>query len=749
MGRDRRLKVAFFGHFGSENTGNESTLLAALSRLRSLSPDGEFRCICTNPEVVAARYGIEAIPITTKTARVWNREIPIRRRLPMAFVGVGAELRQYARAFRMLKGTDSLIVPGTGLLTDAFCLSHWGPYSVFKWVLMAKLRGCRVLFISVGAGPIDRTVGRVLVKASLSLAHYRSYRDDSSRDYLRRIGFQAMNDRVYPDLAFSLPEAMLSHRRARPEGARAVVGLGLMMYFEKYSATDPRPQTYAAYLESLATFATWLLEHDYDIRLLLGDDDPVVIEDFRSVLRERLGDYDERRIVATPIELVQDVLAELAETDVVVATRFHNVLLSLLLNKPVIAISHHHKCGSLMAQMQLSEYVHEIDHMDADRLIGQFEKLEENRQAVKRTIGHGVNEARAALEQQYESLFATPTRGSGNASGRQGLRGRSEGVFLRVNERIWRRIPMQSRELRPATTYAARLHKLSRRRADREMYTGTFFLRNRPALELMRRLVDQEERDAQLNIAVLGCSIGVEVYSILSILRSSRPDLEVAVRAVDISPEVVRLAKLGVYGPEASEMVGWPIFDGLTEAEREAMFDWEGDEGTVKPWLRDGVTWQVGDACDPDLVTSLGPQDLVVANNFLCHLEPRSAERCLRNVARLVSPGGCLFVTGVDLDVRTAVAVELGWEPISELRDEIHDGDPLVRSDWPWRWWGLEPLDRRRRDWETRYTAAFRITAELATGTADRPLGEASRPAVVSDRRSARATTKVGEHGTV
>ena len=26
-------------------------------------------------------------------------------------------------------------------------------------------------------------------------------------------------------------------------------------------------------------------------------------------------------------------------------------------------------------------------------------------------------------------------------------------------------------------------------------------------------------------------------------------------------------------------MVNWPIFDGLTEAERAGMFDWEGEDG--------------------------------------------------------------------------------------------------------------------------------------------------------------------------
>jgi chemotaxis methyl-accepting protein methylase len=241
------------------------------------------------------------------------------------------------------------------------------------------------------------------------------------------------------------------------------------------------------------------------------------------------------------------------------------------------------------------------------------------------------------------------------------------------------------------------------------MYTGTFFLRNRPALELMRRLADRADSDGPLTIAVLGCSIGVEVYSILWTLRSWRPDLDVAVCAVDISSDVVRVGERGVYGPAASELVSFSIFDRMSEAERRAMFDWDGGAGTIKPRLRDRITWHVGDVGDPDLVAKLGPQDLVFASNFLCHMAPDSARRCLCNLAPLAAPGGHLFITGVDLDVRTQVARELGWEPISELRAEIHDGDAFVRSDWPWHWWGLEPLDRRRPDWELRYSAVFRI----------------------------------------
>ena len=70
---------------------------------------------------------------------------------------------------------------------------------------------------------------------------------------------------------------------------------------------------------------------------------------------------------------------------------------------------------------------------------------------------------------------------------------------------------------------------------------------------------------------------------------------------------------------------------------------------------------------------------------------------------------GYLFVSGVDLDVRTKVALDLGWEPVPELMAEVHEGDPLVRADWPCQWWGLEPSIAGDADWQTRYASVFRV----------------------------------------
>lgn len=283
-------------------------------------------------------------------------------------------------------------------------------------------------------------------------------------------------------------------------------------------------------------------------------------------------------------------------------------------------------------------------------------------------------------------------------------------LYLRMNERVWDIVPSSLRSCYPVRAYAAWLQNLVRLSTKREQYFGTFFLRNRPMLELMRRLADQKATGSTFRVAVLACSAGAEVYSILWTIRSSRPDLNVQVHAMDISQKILSFAENGVYAPDTSGLVGTSIFERLTKHEMEQMFDCEGGVARVKSWLREGITWQVGDASSPDLIDTLGPQDMVVANNFLCHMDPPAAEDCLRNIARLVDRGGHLFVSGVDVEVRTRMAQEGGWRPVSELLEEIHDGDPCLRNDWPWRWWGLEPLNRDRKDWRTRYATAFEVT---------------------------------------
>jgi len=192
-------------------------------------------------------------------------------------------------------------------------------------------------------------------------------------------------------------------------------------------------------------------------------------------------------------------------------------------------------------------------------------------------------------------------------------------------------------------------------------------------------------------------------------MRSIRPDLKITMMAGDISKDALEFARKGIYSLNRIDLQDPSIFERLTDEEMREMFEAEADGLRIKSWLREAVSWHVIDAGDPTILNVLGPQDIVVANRFLCHMDPEDAERCLRNIAQLVDRGGYLFVSGIDLDVRAKVAQDLKWSPVLDSMEDIHEGDPCLRNHWPWHYTGLEPFDKKRQDWKVRYASVFAV----------------------------------------
>ncbi len=400
----RKTKIFLFGHFGVENFGNEATLQAIHSNLRRLMPEAEFACICNFPAIASATHNVAAFPISPQVITAWAPKNRMTRFLRKVLIGIPNELYRWYHAFSLLKDVDALILPGTGLLTDVHDFLSWGPYGVFKWSALAKLRGCKLFFVSVGVGPLYRALGRRFAKSALGLADLRSYRDISSLEYLKSIGFAATNDRVYPDLAFSLPRTVISHKPATKQ--RPVVGLGLMHHAGMYGDIRHDDETYRTYMDTLLALVRWLLDRGYDVRLLLGElRDPT--SEFRRLLAQRLPKDDYARITdAAQVTSVEELMSQFAGTDFVIATRFHSVVFALLSNKPTISISFHDKCASLMSAMGLSEYCIQIDQLNTNDLTRQLLKMEKDSDKLKAMIAAKAEEFRGALEEQYKGILA-------------------------------------------------------------------------------------------------------------------------------------------------------------------------------------------------------------------------------------------------------------------------------------------------------------------------------------------------------
>ena len=111
------------------------------------------------------------------------------------------------------------------------------------------------------------------------------------------------------------------------------------------------------------------------------------------------------RVVEEPATSFEMLFDQLAEADLVVATRFHNVLSALLLDKPVVSVSHMDKNDQLMASMELSEYCMPLANVELEPLIARFRELERNAEPLRERIRAKNALFRQQLESQYALLF--------------------------------------------------------------------------------------------------------------------------------------------------------------------------------------------------------------------------------------------------------------------------------------------------------------------------------------------------------
>jgi polysaccharide pyruvyl transferase WcaK-like protein len=403
-GAAKHPKLALFGAFGVGNLGNECTLQALLHNVRRYAPNAEIRCICPGPAEVRLAYKIRATPIEEiPLSHIANRVLRVLRKL---FVRIPLELFRWIRAIITLADVDMLVMTGTGMLGD-FGISPLGlHFQIWKWTLLAKLCRCKVVFLSVGAGPLRQPLSRRIVKAALSLADYRSYRDNFSKNYLESIGFDTQHDHVFPDLAFSFPAPELPQQSSH-SSARPVVGVGLMTYFNRTGSSPENDSAYSEYIAKTGDFVGWLLEKKYKIQLLIGDvtyDQPAT-RDLMAHLKKRGVHCENGAINNEPAASVDQVLSQLAATDFVVASRFHNILLALMLAKPVLAISYHEKNAALMASAGLAEFSQDIEHLDVDQMIRQFQLMEEKADSTKLRLKQNAAACRVALDDQYNLIF--------------------------------------------------------------------------------------------------------------------------------------------------------------------------------------------------------------------------------------------------------------------------------------------------------------------------------------------------------
>ncbi len=400
-----RRRFVLFGLFGTGNIGNDATLRVTLHHLRARAPDADIFCICNELPDFARALGVLALPLNPLPVKGrWRVPYSWLRNAYAAAGMLVSEPFRRARMRRLLMGADRLIFVGTGVFDD-FGLLPWDmPAWMLGWCRAASRVGAKVQLLAVGAGPMRNALNRALMKRAIDAADRRSLRDTVSRDYLQSIGIDASADTVVPDLVFGMPlEWIPNHRPA--ESPPRVVGLGVMGYFGWNADPQKGQEIYQAYIAKMERFLRWLLERGYAVRLLVGElpTDERPVRDLLSAVDPNGQARSDGRLATQAIDSLDGLLEEIAATDIVVASRFHNVICALAAGRPAIAVGYASKFDALMAEMGMGSYSLHIETFEVEQLKRDFVTLAESHAEVKARLGSRCATYRQSVQQVFDA----------------------------------------------------------------------------------------------------------------------------------------------------------------------------------------------------------------------------------------------------------------------------------------------------------------------------------------------------------
>ncbi len=449
-GTRRPKKIGIVGYYAGNNLGDDTVVAILIHKIRERYPEAEIVGFSLNPVDTARRYGIKAFPIRLQSDLSRRRRPPrvsrvdvkpnlfyrlrqFVKRFPIVFkplkylknclydlpCAVGGELSFLRRSFRRLQGSDLLVVPGSSACTDWWMTGSFAhPYSFLSWAFLARMTRTRVIALSIGTERLNRRLSKNFCKWFLQMAHYRSFRDRYSRDAMEALGLTGDNP-VFPDQGFALRDVLDCNRTQSTQTGCEQPSAGLTVGVTPIGewccvARGEDDSSYRRYIENLSSFLVWLTQRGHRIVFCPTDQlDATCIQGIVEKITAACPPGDVAcRIIQDPIVSTEDLIARIQLCDLMIASRFHGVVLPFALHKPVLAVSvYGRKIGDVMSECGQAGFHLRVDEADPEHMKGAFQALEKNRHAIAQHLESVVADLKASLERQYQEVFGPLEQG--------------------------------------------------------------------------------------------------------------------------------------------------------------------------------------------------------------------------------------------------------------------------------------------------------------------------------------------------
>jgi polysaccharide pyruvyl transferase WcaK-like protein len=329
---------------------------------------------------------------------------------------VSLEMPHLLQAYKVVRSLDGLIIAGGGQFDDEYG-GPWGhPYSMFKWITLARRAHVPVFFVGVGVDDLHHPLSKWFLRRILAQARRVSLRDEGSHGILRRLGIQRELISC-PDLAFGMP-IMNSDAPFPPVPASSQLTIGLSPI--SFGLKDRWPTIHSTiferYWHELRVFASSLLKANYSLRIFVTDGGDY---NLAKILYDQLVDTgtDKKHVQLLPLLELQELINLLRTCDAVVASRLHGVLLSHVSGVPVLAISYRRKVMVHMEDMGQEQFCLDFETYTSSEARESLFSMLTDRGGIVSALRNRCIDKRIAVEQEFTAIGAELALNSGKPKG--------------------------------------------------------------------------------------------------------------------------------------------------------------------------------------------------------------------------------------------------------------------------------------------------------------------------------------------
>lgn len=315
-------KSFIFGYFGWYNAGDDAIGIAILKELSKKYPNAEFTITAHD------NYFVKKNDLNTVNT------------IEFKLISI----------LRAIKNSDLFIISGG---------THFQDQDEFKFrrlklnllfaliVIYAKFFKKEPILLGHGVGPFFSRWSLFFVKLILNYSRLIIVRDEDSFNIVNSLGFGFKCFKGF-DMAAGLfkPDYYVKENNCR------ILGISLLPFYSIYSK---HPNYDKILINELSECIKKLLIEDEELQIKLFAFRTGKMHSDNQILDEisKKLDSSTRIIKVTYMGILSEFITELCECNAIIGMRYHSLLFSYFLKKPIIAIEYMGKCKSLAKEIKL------------------------------------------------------------------------------------------------------------------------------------------------------------------------------------------------------------------------------------------------------------------------------------------------------------------------------------------------------------------------------------------------------------